>query len=69
MDDVGLVNRVTNIISGDMRINIQSMTIGAKEGMFEGTFMVYVKNTDELENLIQRIRDVREVTSVVRIED
>jgi guanosine-3',5'-bis(diphosphate) 3'-pyrophosphohydrolase len=68
VDDVGLVNKVTNIISGEMRINMQSMTIGAKEGIFEGTFMVYVKNTDELEELIRRIKALKEITSVSRIE-
>ncbi|HAE13676.1 MAG: bifunctional (p)ppGpp synthetase/guanosine-3',5'-bis(diphosphate) 3'-pyrophosphohydrolase [Chitinophagales bacterium] len=68
VDDVGLVNKVTNVISGEMKLNMQSMTIGAKEGIFEGTFMVYVKNTDELEDLIHRISSLKEITSVTRIE-
>jgi len=68
VDDVGLVNKVTNIISGDMRMNMQSMTIGAKEGIFEGTFMVFVKNTDELDALIKKIKTLKEITSVTRIE-
>jgi guanosine-3',5'-bis(diphosphate) 3'-pyrophosphohydrolase len=68
LDDVGLVNKVTNIISGKMRLNMQSMTIGAKEGIFEGTFMVFVKNTYELDELIAQIKELKEITSVTRIE-
>ena len=36
MDDVGVVNKITNIISGDLKINIAAMTIESKEGLFEG---------------------------------
>jgi GTP pyrophosphokinase len=47
---------------------MQSMTIGAKEGIFEGTFMIFVKNTDELDALIDRIKSLTEITSVTRID-
>ncbi|HET7898418.1 MAG TPA: TGS domain-containing protein, partial [Flavisolibacter sp.] len=33
MDDVGIVNKITNVISGDMRINISAITIESKEGL------------------------------------
>ena len=68
LDDVGLVNKVTNVISGEMRLNMQSMTIGAKEGIFEGTFMVFVKNTDQLDELVARIKKLKEITSVTRLD-
>lgn len=68
LDDVGLVSKVTNIISGDMRLNMQSLTMDAKDGMFEGTIKIFVKNTDELDHLIMRLKKVKEIVEVKRIE-
>ena len=36
MDDVGVINKITNLISGELKINISAFTIEAKEGLFEG---------------------------------
>src|SRR6266496_4812465 len=36
LDDVGVVNKITNLISGELKINIAAITIEAKEGLFEG---------------------------------
>ena len=36
LDDVGVVNKITNLISGELKININALTIEAKEGIFEG---------------------------------
>lgn len=68
LDDVGLVSKVTNIISGDLRMNMQSLTMDAKDGMFEGNIKIFVKNTDELDVLIQRLKKLKEIVEVKRIE-
>ncbi len=36
MDDVGVINKITNLISGELSININAITVEAKEGLFEG---------------------------------
>ncbi|MFT4022934.1 MAG: bifunctional (p)ppGpp synthetase/guanosine-3',5'-bis(diphosphate) 3'-pyrophosphohydrolase [Flavihumibacter sp.] len=33
LDDVGVINKITNLISGDMRINISGLSIEANEGI------------------------------------
>jgi len=68
LDDVGLVNKVTNIISGEMRLNMQSLLMDAKDGIFEGTIRVYVKNTDELDKLMYKLKHMKGVISVTRLE-
>ena len=35
LDDVGVINKITNLISGELKININAITIEAKEGMFK----------------------------------
>ncbi|MFZ1634588.1 MAG: TGS domain-containing protein, partial [Chitinophagales bacterium] len=68
LDDVGLVNKVTNIISGDMKLNMQSLFMDAKDGLFEGTIKTFVKNTEQLETLLRKLRSMKGVISVTRIE-
>ncbi len=48
MDDVGVINKITNVISGDMKINIAALTIESGEGIFEGTVKVFVHDKEEL---------------------
>lgn len=69
LDDVGLVNKVTNIISGEMRLNMQSLTMDAKEGIFEGLIKVFVKDTAQLETLLGKLREMKGVISVERVEE
>jgi len=68
MDDVGVVNKITNLISGELRINISAMTIEAKEGLFEGNIKVYVHDKEELEELVQRLKQLSGIHSVVRFD-
>ncbi|HUH18490.1 bifunctional (p)ppGpp synthetase/guanosine-3',5'-bis(diphosphate) 3'-pyrophosphohydrolase [Albibacterium sp.] len=68
IDDVGLVNRITKVISEDFKINIRSITISSNEGIFEGCIMVYVNSTDHLERLIKRLKQIKGITGVNRFE-
>lgn len=68
IDDVGLVNRITKVISEDFKINIRSITISSNEGIFEGCIMIYVNSTDHLERLIKRLKQIKGITGVNRFE-
>ncbi len=52
LDDVGVIHKITNLISGELRVNISAMTIEAHDGIFEGNVKVFVHDKDELENLV-----------------
>jgi GTP pyrophosphokinase len=68
MDDVGIVNKITNVISGDMRINISAITIESKEGVFEGTIKLFVHDKEELDELVRRLKNLNGIQSVERFE-
>jgi len=68
MDDVGIVNKITNVISGDMRINISAITIESKEGIFEGTIRLFVHDKEELDELVRRLKNLQGIQSVERFE-
>lgn len=69
LDDVGVMNRMTNIISGELRLNMRSISIDSKEGVFEGKIMVYVNDTEELELLIKKLKSLTGIISVKRLDD
>jgi GTP pyrophosphokinase len=68
MDDVGVVNKITNIISGDLRINISAITIESKEGLFEGSIKLFVHDKEELDELVVRLKSLNGIHSVERFE-
>ena len=68
IDDVGVVNKITNLISGELKINISALTIEAKEGLFEGNIRLYVHDKEELDKLVQRLLDLPGIESVERYD-
>ena len=68
MDDVGVVHKITRIISGDMKINIAGLTIESREGLFEGTIKVFVHDKDELEELVTRLKSLKGIQRVDRFD-
>ncbi|MEI7597023.1 MAG: bifunctional (p)ppGpp synthetase/guanosine-3',5'-bis(diphosphate) 3'-pyrophosphohydrolase [Bacteroidota bacterium] len=68
VDDMGLLNRITRIISKGYGINMRSLNFEGHEGMFEGIIMVYVQDTNQLNELIDNLKKVKGVISIVRID-
>lgn len=68
IDDVGLINKITTVISSDFKVNMRSITVDTNDGIFEGSIMVYVNNTKHLDNLINKLKEVVGVTSVTRFD-
>ncbi|MEY3208688.1 MAG: hypothetical protein RL064_719 [Bacteroidota bacterium] len=68
LDDVGVVNKITSIISGELKINIAALTIESKEGLFQGTIKVYVHDKEELETLVDRIKSLNGIQQVNRFD-
>ena len=65
---MGVVNKITNLISGEMRINISALTIEAKEGVFEGNIKVFVHDKEELDELFKRLLQLPGIQKVERYE-
>jgi GTP pyrophosphokinase len=68
LDDVGVINKITNLISGTLKININALTIEAKEGLFEGNVKVYVHDKDELDTLVTDLSTLPGIESVERYD-
>ncbi|HEY0900007.1 MAG TPA: bifunctional (p)ppGpp synthetase/guanosine-3',5'-bis(diphosphate) 3'-pyrophosphohydrolase [Sphingobacteriaceae bacterium] len=67
-DDMGLINNITKVISSDFKVNMRSIIVDSNDGVFEGTIMVYVNDTEHLDNLIKRLKQVKGVIQVNRFD-
>jgi GTP diphosphokinase / guanosine-3',5'-bis(diphosphate) 3'-diphosphatase len=68
IDSAGLVLNITTIISGEHNVNMRSIGFESNDGIFEGKVMAYVQDTDHLNQLIKKLREVEGVRSVERTD-
>jgi GTP pyrophosphokinase len=68
IDEVGLVNKITSIISHEHNVNMRAISFESNDGIFSGKVMAFVHDTDHLDSLMEKLRRVRGVRSVERAE-
>ncbi len=68
IDEVGLVNNITKIISNELNVNMRSISFDTNDGTFEGTMMVFVHDTDHLTELMKKLKKVNGVLAVTRMD-
>ncbi len=68
LDDVGVIQKITNVISGELKMNMRSISIDSKDGIFEGTIMVYVHDREELDNFSHKLGALPGISKVERLE-
>lgn len=68
VDDVGVINKITNIISGDLKINISALSIESKEGLFKGRLKIFVHDKEELDELVNHLQTLDGIQRVERFD-
>jgi GTP pyrophosphokinase len=67
MDSLGLTNELTKVISNNMHVNIQSISLSGEAGIFNGKVAVIVQNNTILKKLIDNIKKIDGVDKVTRV--
>ncbi|MGB1205040.1 MAG: RelA/SpoT family protein [Chitinophagales bacterium] len=67
IDDVGLVNKITSIISSELKINMRAISLNAKDGIFTGELQVYAKTNKEIKMLTKKLKEVDGIYAVKRL--
>ncbi|MES2544321.1 MAG: RelA/SpoT family protein [Bacteroidota bacterium] len=67
MDTLGLTNELTKVISSNMNVNIQSISLSGEAGLFNGKVAVIVGNNTILKKLIENIKKIDGVDKVTRV--
>ncbi len=68
IDDIGIIQRLTNVLTNQLRVDMRSFSMDGDEGYFKGKISVVVNNTDQLNFIIKSLRDQEYVSNVIRIE-
>ncbi len=68
IDDVGLINNITKVISNDFKVNMRSITVDTNDGIFDGSIKIFVNDKEHLDNLIKNLLEVNGVTGVNRFD-
>lgn len=66
IDRLGIVNRLTEIISNQHNVNMKSISFETDDGIFEGSILVLVHDTEHLKQLMEKFEQVEGVQRVVR---
>ncbi|MBJ04747.1 MAG: RelA/SpoT family protein [Flavobacteriales bacterium] len=69
IDSVGLVNKITNIISSHMNVNMKLVNFNSDDGLFYGKITLLVKNIKHLEKVIKQLYKIEGVKSINRIKE
>ena len=67
IDDLGLLNEITQIISRQLNVNIHKLSIESNEGIFEGQIELYVYDVDDVKTLCASLRQLKNIQSVIRV--
>ena len=68
IDNVGLLNKMTDLLSNEMKLNLHSLQMESKQDVVEAVISVYVHSTTELSQLIEKLSKLKEVKKVVRVK-
>ena len=67
IDNLGLVNEITNVISDNMHVNMRNLNFSAEGGTFSGKITVVVKNNTILKKLVANLKQIEGIDKVSRI--
>ena len=67
IDNLGLVNDITKLISENMHVNMKSISFSSDDGVFSGKITIQVKNQAMLKKLIDKLKKINGIDKVTRV--
>ena len=69
IDSLGITNKITQIISNQMNVNIKSININSEGGIFNGKISLQVHNVNFLDSLTNQLEKIEGLSSIKRTYD
>jgi GTP pyrophosphokinase len=69
MDKLGMLNKITKVISLDSRVNIKTLSFNTDDEIFSGKIILYVHNLQDLEDIMKDLLKIDGVEKVTRLEE
>ena len=68
IDNVGLLNEITQVISRQLNVNIRKLEIETNDGIFEGKIQLYVHDVNDVKAICNNLLKIPNIKSVTRVE-
>lgn len=68
IDGIGVLNQITTIIYQQLNVGIQKLNIESKDGIFEGTVWVNVRDVDEIRLICDSLKKIKNLQTIARID-
>ena len=69
IDNVGLLNEITQVISRQLNVNIRKLDMETDDGIFEGKVQLYVHDVEDVKAICNNLRKIPNIKSVTRVEN
>ncbi len=67
-DVMGLLGKITKVISEDLQVNMKNIAFNTdKDGFFEGKIVLQIADNESLEQLMDKLKTIDGIISVIRI--
>ncbi len=67
LDNMGMINDITKVISSNMNVNMKSISFDTNGGLFNGKIKVVVKNNTVVDKLMQNLKKINGIEKVNRV--
>ena len=68
IDKIGIINHISEVISKDHQVNMRSLAINTKDGIFQGFISVFINNLKHLDSLLININKIKGVLKAERLD-
>lgn len=67
IDDIGVLNKITEVLSKELNVNMRKIEISGDKGLFKGKIELFVHDAEDIKNISDALSKVENVKSVVRL--
>jgi GTP pyrophosphokinase len=68
IDDVGVLNDITQVISRQLNVNIRKLNIETEDGIFEGKIQLWVHDVDDVKTICNDLKKNKKIQVATRVE-
>lgn len=69
IDRMGMMLDISRMISEELGINIRTVAFASHDGIFEGRIALYVRSSEDLKHIIDKVSSIKGIEKVTRNED
>jgi GTP pyrophosphokinase len=68
IDGIGVLNQITQVLSRQLNVNIQGLSITSDAGIFNGKLQIYVHDVNDVRTICNELKKIPNIEAVARVE-